>query len=55
MMTVCEIKKINLTTFDELWNNLWMNRSNKLYQNEYETSKKKFNFIKILSVKMTQN
>jgi len=46
MMTICEIKKINLNTFDELWNNLWMNRSNKLYQNEYETSKKKFNFIK---------
>jgi len=34
------------STFDSLWNKLWMKKDNKQYHNEYDSSKKKFNLLK---------
>lgn len=42
-MTKLEIEKIEKNNFDNLWNELWKNNiSNKIYDNEYQISKKKF-------------
>lgn len=49
-MTPEEIKKISVSTFDELWCDVWGNKGegNKMqtYQNEYLTSREKFNKLK---------
>ena len=46
MMTLCEIDKIIKNDFKDLWNRLWLNRSRKQYQNEYNNSCSKFNNLK---------
>ncbi|CAH6421410.1 NUDIX hydrolase [uncultured virus] len=46
-MTSTEIKKIGNSQFNELWEELWGNNSNKFsYQNEYVNSKHKFEKLK---------
>lgn len=46
-MTADEIKKIDTSNFDGLWNDLWTsNKYNKNYEQEYEMSKKKFEILK---------
>jgi len=46
IMTKKERDSIIQFSFDKLWNNLWMKQNNKLYHNEYDSSKKKFNKLK---------
>lgn len=42
-----EINQILVNSFDFLWNELWKSKGNKLiYKNEYDNSKKKFNYLK---------
>lgn len=46
-MTPTEIKKIGSSTFDELWNELWIHNKDKVnYQDEYIKSKQKFERLK---------
>ncbi len=46
-MTVDEIKKIEKSKFEQLWNDLWFSNKNKNnYQNEYTCSKNKFDKLK---------
>lgn len=46
-MTPYEINKIRLYSFDELWDEVWGDNKNKVtYQNEYVTSKDKYNKLK---------
>jgi len=46
LMSQNEIDNISKLDFDFLWNNLWKTTSkSKIYQKEYEKSKKKFNYI----------
>lgn len=46
-MTREEINKIKSMTFDDLWNEVWgENKTNPTYQNEYSTSKGKFDKLK---------
>ncbi len=47
IMTKKERKKIVDNDFDELWNELWMDKTKKQYFNEYENSKKKFYNLKV--------
>lgn len=42
IMTKDERERLINNSFDELWNDLWMNKNNRQYHNEYENSKKKF-------------
>jgi len=43
-----EINQILINSFDFLWNELWKSKGNKLiYKNEYDNSKKKFNYLKL--------
>lgn len=44
-MTSDEIKRIGESSFDELWNSLWVNKKN-IYHNEYNVSKSKFERLK---------
>ena len=44
-MTKKERDKIQNNNFDDVWNELWMNKNTKQYRNEYDTSKK-FNLLK---------
>jgi len=46
IMTESERIKILNNDFDYLWQNLWMNKNLKKFQNEYNNSKKKFNILK---------
>ena len=46
IMTEKERNLIVNNSFDNLWNTLWMKQNNKLYHNEYDSSKKKFNLLK---------
>ena len=47
LMTPNEIEKINNNEFEILWNDLWQKTSNhKYFQKEFETSQKKFKYIK---------
>lgn len=45
-MTKDERKKIEIDTFENLWNHLWMNKSNHNYKNEYDISYGKYLKIK---------
>jgi 8-oxo-dGTP pyrophosphatase MutT (NUDIX family) len=46
-MTTREIIKIGSSTFDELWDELWLNSKNKsIYNNEYNISNQKFKKLK---------
>ena len=47
IMTKEERLSILNNDFDTLWNNLWMNKNINQYRNEYDTSKKKFNKLKL--------
>ena len=55
IMTKSERDNILNSDFDTLWNNLWMNKNLKQYHNEYDTSKKKFNILKIGNVVRDDN
>ena len=44
-MTISEREQILTSTFDELWESLWMNKNVRQYQNEYSHSKKKFDIL----------
>lgn len=46
-MTLDERKCLLTKTFDELWDNLWVNHDSKCYRKEYEQAKRKFNQINI--------
>ena len=46
-MTYDERQKIIENDFDDLWNELWMDKTKKQYFNEYENSKKKFYILKM--------
>lgn len=46
IMTISEREQILTSTFDELWESLWMNKNVRQYQNEYSHSKKKFDILK---------
>jgi 8-oxo-dGTP pyrophosphatase MutT (NUDIX family) len=45
-MSKSERENIVMNTFDDLWNELWINKTNKQFYNEYDHSKKKFNKLK---------
>ena len=45
IMTITERTLIVSSTFDELWDNLWLSKNNQ-YHSEYDTSKKKFILLK---------
>jgi len=47
IMTIKERQLIVTLDFDELWNNLWMDKSSKQYFNEYDNSKMKFYDLKM--------
>lgn len=47
IMTQNERKKIVSNDFDELWSELWMDKTKRQYYNEYETSKQKFYNLKM--------
>jgi 8-oxo-dGTP pyrophosphatase MutT (NUDIX family) len=47
IMTYNERQKIIENDFDDLWNELWMDKTKKQYFNEYENSKKKFYSLKM--------
>jgi 8-oxo-dGTP pyrophosphatase MutT (NUDIX family) len=46
IMTKKERQHIVTMDFDELWGNLWMDKNNKQYFNEYDNSKNKFYSLK---------
>ena len=46
-MTVSERQCLLTKTFDELWDNLWVNHDSKCYKKEYDQAKRKFNQIDI--------
>ena len=50
-MTIKERINIVNYTFDELWDNLWLSKNNQ-YHSEYDTSKKKFNLLKISTIQL---
>lgn len=41
-MTNEERNKLLLYNFDELWNQLWLNKNSRIFKNEYKTAKRKF-------------
>ena len=45
IMTTDEREQILSSTFNELWDSLWMNKNIKQYHNEYSHSKKKFDIL----------
>ena len=46
-MTYDEINRLKNSSFDQLWNNLWMQKDNKqIFRYEYIQSKYKFNYLK---------
>lgn len=45
IMTTDEREQILTSTFNELWDSLWMNKNIKQYHNEYSHSKKKFDIL----------
>jgi 8-oxo-dGTP pyrophosphatase MutT (NUDIX family) len=47
IMTYWERQKLVTQDFDELWNDLWMDKTKKQYYNEYDISKKKFYTLKM--------
>lgn len=49
-MTKTEKEALLTKDFDSLWNNLWVNKDSRLYKNEYELAKKKFNNLNIPSL-----
>lgn len=46
-MTQKEKQNLLTKTFDELWNDLWINHSSKTFINEYDNAKKKFEKLKL--------
>jgi len=55
-MTNKEIHDLTTKTFEELWQDLWVNTSNKQYKNDFSNSKYKYNQLNIaeLSGKKTE-
>jgi 8-oxo-dGTP pyrophosphatase MutT (NUDIX family) len=49
-MTNVERQSLKELTFDQLWENLWINKSSRLYKNEKVSSKEKFSNINIDSL-----
>ncbi len=49
-MTKLERQSLKDLTFDQLWENLWINKSSRLYKNEKASSKEKFSKINIHSL-----
>lgn len=49
-MTFKEKNNLLTQTFDEIWNNLWINHESKCFKNEYENAKKKFNQLNVKSL-----
>lgn len=47
-MTIDEKKKLLKSSFTDLWNELWLNHESRIYKNDYEYSKKKYNKLDIL-------
>ncbi len=46
-MTFSEKKRLLELSFDELWNELWMNKNSRIFKNEYRNAKKKFELLDI--------
>ena len=46
-MTFLEKEYLMTLTFDQIWNNLWINKNSRCYLNEYENAKKKFQKLDI--------
>lgn len=46
-MTFEEKKRLLELSFDELWDDMWMNKKSKIYKNEYFLAKKKYNEIDV--------
>lgn len=46
-MTKAEKENLNSKTFDELWDDLWVNHESNTFKNEYETAKKKYHQLNI--------
>jgi 8-oxo-dGTP pyrophosphatase MutT (NUDIX family) len=46
-MTISEKKRLLELSFDELWNELWMNKNSRIFKNEYRNAKKKFELLDI--------
>lgn len=46
-MTLEEKKRLLKYDFDTLWDKLWINKESRIYKNEYELAKKKFNNIDV--------
>jgi 8-oxo-dGTP pyrophosphatase MutT (NUDIX family) len=55
IMTYWERQKIVMNDFDELWNDLWMDKTKKQYYNEYDSSKKKFYILKMGYLSQSDN
>jgi len=46
-MTLEEKQRLLKMNFDEIWDRMWMNKKSRIYKNEYENAKKKFNSIDV--------
>lgn len=46
-MTLEEKQILLRLSFDEIWDRMWMNKKSRIYKNEYENAKKKFNSIDV--------
>ena len=46
-MTFKEKELLLTQSFDQVWDNLWVNHDSKCYKNEYESAKKKFNQLNV--------
>jgi 8-oxo-dGTP pyrophosphatase MutT (NUDIX family) len=46
-MTNKEKQNLSTQSFDEIWNNLWINHESKCFKNEYENAKRKFSHLDI--------
>lgn len=46
-MTMEEKKRLLELSFDQLWDNMWMNKKSKIYKNEYFLAKKKYKEIDV--------
>jgi 8-oxo-dGTP pyrophosphatase MutT (NUDIX family) len=54
-MTFKEKHNLLTQTFDEIWDNLWINHDSKCFKNEYENAKRKFNQFDIKSLVADSN
>lgn len=46
-MTIKEKKRLLMLDFDDIWSDMWMNKDSRIFKNDYEMAKKKFNNINI--------